>query len=91
MSRSFGSEASRDFFLDDNPRGIRADLVERVCGRLHALHRAKSLDDLRVPGWRTHALHTKPVGHAIAINGAWRIAFEWQDGDALRVDREQYH
>jgi proteic killer suppression protein len=55
------------------------------------LHRAKTLDDLRIPGWRLHALHSKPRRHAIAVNGPWRITFEWKNGDALRVDLEQYH
>jgi toxin HigB-1 len=89
--RTFRGRALRDLFLDDDPRGVRPDLVERVRGRLQALHRAKSLDDLRVPGWRLHALHTRPVRHAIVVNGPWRITFEWADGDAVRVDLEQYH
>jgi len=25
------------------------------------------------------------------INGPWCITFEWEDGEALRVDLEQYH
>jgi proteic killer suppression protein len=81
----------RDFFLDDNARGIRPDLVERVRGRVQALHRAKVLDDLRLPGWRLHALHAHPVRYAIAVNGPWRITFEWDNDDAVRVDIEQYH
>lgn len=91
MIRSFRSKVLRDFFLNDHSRGIRADLVERVRGRLQALHRAKSLDDLRMPGWRLHVLHTRPARHAIAVNGPWRITFEWEHGDAVRVDLEQYH
>jgi len=89
--RSFRSKALRDFFAEESRRGIRPDLVERERNRLQALHRAKSLDDLRLPGWRLHALHTNPVRYAIAVNGPWRITFEWHDGDALRVDLEQYH
>jgi proteic killer suppression protein len=89
--RSSRSKALRDFFLEDDPRGIRPDLVERARGRLQALHRAKSLDDLRVPGWRLHPLRSRPVRYAIAINGPWRVTFEWADGDAVRVDIEQYH
>ncbi len=91
MIISFRSKALRDFFLDDDPSGIRPDLVERVRGRLYALHRAKSLDDLRLPGWKLHPLHTKPVRWAIAVNGPWRVTFEWQDDNAVRVDLEQYH
>ena len=91
MIGSFRSKALRDFFLDDNPVGVRVDLVERVRGRLQALHRAKTLDDLRLPGWRLHKLHGKPARYAISVNGPWRITFEWDAGDALRVDLEQYH
>jgi len=91
MIRSFRSKPLRDFFVDEDPRRISADLVERVRGRLQALHRAKTLDDLKLPGWRLHPLRTKPVRYAIAVNGPWRITFEWDDGDAARVDLEQYH
>ncbi len=38
-----------------------------------------------------HALHGKPKRYAIAVNGPWRITFEWQEGAAWRVDLEQYH
>lgn len=91
MIVSFRSKALRDFFLDDDPSGIRPDLVERVRGRLQAIHRAKTIDDLRLPGWRLHVLHTKPRRHAIDVNGPWRITFEWVDGDVVRIDLEQYH
>jgi proteic killer suppression protein len=88
---SFRRKALRDFFIADDPSGIRPDLIERIRGRLQALHRAKVLDDLRLPGWRLHALRSKPQRYAIAVNGPWRITFEWKTGDALRVDLEQYH
>jgi proteic killer suppression protein len=42
-------------------------------------------------GWRLHPLQGKPTRYALAVNGPWRITFEWEDGDALRVDLEQYH
>lgn len=91
MIASFRNKALREFFANDDPRGIRPDLVERVRARLQGLYRAKSLEDLKIPGWRLHALHTKPVRYAIAVNGPWRVTFEWVDGEAARVDLEQYH
>ena len=91
MIVSFRSKALRDLFLVDDPSGIRPDLVERVCGRIQALHRAKTLDDLRLPGWRLHMLQGKPKRHAISVNGPWRVTFEWIGSDAARVDLEQYH
>jgi proteic killer suppression protein len=58
---------------------------------LTALDAAQTLRELDVPGWRLHQLHGEPVRFAISVNGPWRITFEWADGDALRVDLEQYH
>jgi len=49
------------------------------------------LADLDLAGWRLNRLQGKPERWAFAINGPWRITFEWQDGEALRVDLEQYH
>ena len=28
---------------------------------------------------------------SIHVNGPWSITFEWEKGDAFRVDLEQYH
>ncbi|HEY2290733.1 MAG TPA: type II toxin-antitoxin system RelE/ParE family toxin [Thermoanaerobaculia bacterium] len=44
-----------------------------------------------MPGWRLHQLQGKPTRYALAVNGLWRITFEWEDGNALHVDLEQYH
>ena len=33
----------------------------------------------------------KPVRYSIWISGQWRITFEYDKGDAYRVDFEQYH
>jgi len=29
--------------------------------------------------------------YSIHVNGPWSITFEWEQGEALRVDLEQYH
>lgn len=33
----------------------------------------------------------KPIRYSLHVNGPWCITFEWAEGDALRVDLEQYH
>jgi proteic killer suppression protein len=91
MIRSFRHKGLRRFFAEDDPRGIRPDLVERCRSRLQALHEAESLDDLRIHGANLHLLHGLPKRYSMSVNGPWRITFEWMDGDALRVDLEQYH
>ena len=33
----------------------------------------------------------KPTRFSVHVNGPWCIAFEFEDGDAYRIDFEQYH
>lgn len=91
MIRSFRHKGLAALYRGDNPKGIRPDLVERCRARLSALRSARELTDLHIPGLRFHVLHGKPKRYAIAVNGPWRITFEWQTGEAWRVDLEQYH
>jgi proteic killer suppression protein len=45
-----------------------------------------------VPGFNFHALQGhRPVRYTVHVNGPWCITFEFDAGDALRVDFEQYH
>ncbi|MFQ5744328.1 MAG: type II toxin-antitoxin system RelE/ParE family toxin [Acidobacteriota bacterium] len=91
MIRSFRHKGLAKLWNEGDARSIRHDLIGRVRQRLTALNAAQHLRDLHVPGWRFHPLHETPKRYAIAVNGPWRITFEWTDGDALRVDLEQYH
>ena len=38
--------------------------------------------------YRLHSFSNNLPDH---LNGPWRITFEWEDGDALKIDLEQYH
>jgi toxin HigB-1 len=74
-----------------DPRNDRR-LHERVFVRLDALDKALRLEDLNVPGFHFHRLQGfNPPRYTLHVNGAWCVTFEWKDGDALRVDYEQYH
>jgi len=55
------------------------------------LDQAESLMDLKVPGFNFHGLLGEPTRYSIHVNGPWCITFEWEDGDALKIDIEQYH
>lgn len=91
MIRSFRDKGLARLWNRNDAKGVRPDLVSRVRHRLTALQSAQELRELDVPGWRLHRLHTNPVRYALDVNGPWRITFEWEDGEALRVDLEQYH
>ena len=70
---------------------MRPDLQERALRRLDALENSSRLDDLNVPGFYLHGLHGTPKRYSLHVNGPWCITFEWTEGDAWRVDLEQYH
>ncbi len=79
-------------FADEEVPRFRA--FERIARRkLLLLHRAKSLDDLRVPpGNRLEALRGNRKGqYSIRINEQWRICFLWDQGDAHDVEIVDYH
>jgi proteic killer suppression protein len=59
--------------------------------RLDVLESAETLEGLNLPGFNFHPLRGKPTRHSLHVNGPWCITFEWDDGEALRVDLEQYH
>ena len=92
MIRSFRCRDTEALFHDREVRRFRA--FERVARRkLLLLHRAISLQDLRVPpGNRLEALKGDRAGqHSIRINDPWRLCFVWRDGAAWDVEIVDYH
>lgn len=93
MIRSFRHKGLRDLFLRGGSAAVRPDLRKRSLARLDALDAATELRQLNLPRFRLHPLKGGQAGPwAIDVSGPWRITFEWgEDGDAYRVDLEQYH
>ena len=47
---------------------------------------------MNLPGFNFHALNGfSPTRYSVHVNGPWCLTFEFEDGDAVRVDFEQYH
>jgi toxin HigB-1 len=89
---SFRHRGLRELFETGKTRRVAPDLQRRAKLRLDALEAAKTLDDLRKPGFDFHALQgAVPQRYTIHINGPWCITFEFENGSAKRVDLEQYH
>jgi proteic killer suppression protein len=89
--RSFRHKGLHELFDAGRSARVRPDLWERARRRLDALHRARNLMEMNVPGFDFHPLRGKPRRFSVHVNGPWCITFEWIDGDVLRVDLEQYH
>ena len=90
MIKSFRHKGLSELFEAGRTRRVQQDLHSRCLRRLEALDQAEVLKDLNVPGFNFHGLHGIPKRYSIHVNGPWCITVEWEDGEALRVDFEQY-
>lgn len=63
----------------------------KILERLDALDAALRPEDMDLPGYDFHSLQGKPKRYTVHVNGPRCITFEFEDGDAYRVDFEQYH
>ncbi|MGB9370149.1 MAG: type II toxin-antitoxin system RelE/ParE family toxin [Xanthobacteraceae bacterium] len=91
LIRSFRSKALQRFWNEADARGIRPDQVARVGRVLLELDVASRPEDLNLPGYRFHPLQSRPRRYSVTVTRTWRITFEWDGEDALRVDYEDYH
>ncbi len=91
MILSFRHKGLAALFMDNDASKVRPDLVERCRHRLAVLDEATRPEDMNLPGFDFHSLRGKPQRYAVKVNGPWRITFEFVEGDALKVDLENYH
>lgn len=92
MIKTFKHKGLKELFEKGRTARIDAKLQARVIERLDAINAAPNLQALDLPGFNTHPLKQfKPLRYSIWVTGAWRITFEFDKGDAERVDLEQYH
>ena len=93
MIRGFKDKETEKVFNGRFSKKLPLD-IQRVAERkLIMLHRAATLNDLRVPpSNRLEALKgDRKEQHSIRINNQWRICFEWQGSDAFNVEVTDYH
>ena len=91
MIKSFKHKGLEELFERGRTHRVQQDLHSRCLRRLDALDQAESLKEMNVPGFNFHSLRGFPKRYSIHVNGPWTITFEWKQGEALRVDLEQYH
>ncbi len=93
MIKSFANSKTRRFYEEGKATKFRSLDAEAAEDLLAALDAASSLQDLSP--LKSVGLH-KLVGNrkdqwAIAINGPWRVCFEFRKGHAYNVEIVDYH
>lgn len=93
MIVSFACAETEQIFHGQRSRRFPPSIQNTARRKLEYLHRARALEDLRMPpGNRLEALKGDRVGqHSIRINDQWRICFVWRGGDAESVEIVDYH
>lgn len=92
MIKSFRHKGLERFFLAGVSGGVQGRHASRLRMQLAALNTATGIEDMDIPGYRLHPLKGAKQGRwSISISGNWRLTFEFADGNAYRVDYEDYH
>ena len=75
-----------------NPN-ITRKMVERAYNKLHMLHNAVTLVDLKAPpaNCLEKLAGDREGQYSIRINKQWRICFRWLDNNAYGVEIVDYH
>lgn len=92
MIKTFKNRALGELWSKGATKSIDSKMHKRISRRLEALDAASRPEDMNLPGFNFHALQgNDPTRYTVHVNGPWCITFEFEKGDAYRVDYEQYH
>jgi toxin HigB-1 len=90
--RSFKSKGLAELWERGRTAKIDAKIQARILRRLDRLDVVARPEEMNVPGFDFHPLRGfQPTRYSVHVNGPWCVTFEFADGDACRVDFEQYH
>lgn len=92
MIKTFRHKGLQKFFYTGSTAGIQAAHVKRLRIILTYLNEAEKIEDMRLPGFKLHALKgNKKELWSVSVSGNWRITFKFEHGDAHIVDYVDYH
>jgi len=90
--RTFKNKALSELWAKGRSSKIDTKMQKRILARLDRLDVAVRAEEMNIPGFDFHALHGfNPKRYSVHVNGPWCITFEFEHGDACRVDFEQDH
>ena len=90
--QTFKSKALSELWSKGGSAKIDAKMHRRILARLDRLDVSTRPEEMNLPGFDFPALHGfDPRRYSVHVNGPWCITFEFENGDACRVDFEQYH
>ena len=92
MIRTFSDKGLSDLWGGKRTEKINPEFHSRILRRLDRLDVCTRPEEMDLPGFDFHMLRGfKPPRYSVHVNGPWCITFEFSEGDACKVDFEQYH
>ncbi len=92
MIASIKHKGLKNYWEKDDASGIEKKWLNRIDVILAILDDATDLDDVNVYGKNFHALKGRRAGqYALKVSGNWRIVFEWDGQDTIKIDLVDYH
>ncbi|MEI9995070.1 MAG: type II toxin-antitoxin system RelE/ParE family toxin [Rhizomicrobium sp.] len=92
MIKTFKDKGLKELFERGRTSRIATRFHDRCREILDVINRAAHTNQMNLPGYVLHPMHQfDPIRWTIRVTAQWRITFEFRDGDAYRVDFEQYH
>jgi len=90
---SFKCKETEKIWNQERSRRFPVAIQRIALRKLFMLHRAKELQDLRIPpANRLEKLKGDRIGqYSIRINDQWRICFIWSNANASDVEIVDYH
>src|SRR5260370_22646202 len=83
----FSTSGTQTIFESGDRRLIRTDLVDRVEVMLAQLDVAATVEAMRIPNYRLHALKGDRKGYwSVTVKANWRIIFRFEDGNVYDVE-----
>jgi toxin HigB-1 len=88
----FSDAKLRKFWTKGSAKGIDPKSIDRLEELLSMLDAATCPEDMGQPGYSFHPLKGDRKGeYAVEIRANFRLVFEWEEGEAVRVRSEDYH
>jgi len=91
--KSFVHKGLKRLYVDDSPKGLPPDSVDKLRAMLSFLQDMQDPEKLRsFPLWKAHQLTGQRKGvWSLRVTRNWRLTFRIQDGEILDIDYEDYH
>ncbi len=93
MIKSFHSKETEKIWKGEISTKLPTNIQRKARMKLRIINNSISLNDLTIPpSNQLEPLKGDRKGqYSIRINKQWRICFEWNEGNALKVEIVDYH